>query len=56
MTGNTMKTFTKEGREGHATDEGARSRALREVKKIITDEFYIEFNNFLNKSLGEQGN
>jgi len=55
MTGNTMKTFTKEGREGHATYEAAKSRALREVRKIIMDEFYIEFNNFLNKSLVEQG-
>jgi len=54
MTGSTMKTFTKEGREGHATYEAAKSRALREVKKIIMDEFYVEFNNFLNKSLVEE--
>jgi len=54
MTENTMKTFTKEGREGHATLEAAKSRALREVRKIIKDEFYIEFNNFLNKSLVEE--
>lgn len=54
MTGNTMKTFTKEGREGHATYEAAKSRALREVRKIIMDEFYIEFNNFLNRSLVEE--
>jgi len=51
MTGNTMETFTKEGREGHSTLEAAKSRALREVGKIIKDEFYIEFNNFLNRSL-----
>jgi len=53
MTGNTMKTFTKEGREGHATHEAAKSRALRGIRKIIMDEFYIEFNNFLNRSLVE---
>jgi len=53
MTGNTMETFTKEGREGHVSREAARSRALRTVQEIIMNEFYIEFNNFLNKSLGE---
>jgi hypothetical protein len=53
MTGNTMETFTKEGREGHSTLEAAKSRALREVGKIIKDEFYLEFNNFLNRSLIE---
>ncbi len=53
MTGTTMETYTKEGREGHVSLEAARSRALRTVRETIMNEFYIEFNNFLNRSLGE---
>jgi len=53
MTGNTMETFAREGREGHATFEAAKSRALREVRKILMNEFYIEFNKFLNQSVGD---
>lgn len=53
MTGTTMETFTKEGREGHMTIEAAKNRALRTVRESLMDEFYIEFNSFLNRSLGE---
>ncbi|MEA1913028.1 MAG: hypothetical protein U9N06_04245 [candidate division WOR-3 bacterium] len=47
ITGNTMKTFTRFGREGHLTLEAATNRVLLQMKKILMDEFYIEFNKFL---------
>ncbi|MCK4420384.1 LPP20 family lipoprotein [candidate division WOR-3 bacterium] len=54
LTNTTMETFTREGREGHVSREAAGSRALREVKKTIKNEFYIEFNRFLNRSIGDK--
>jgi hypothetical protein len=53
ISGTIMETFTKEGREGHMSLEAARNSALGTVREILKNDFYIEFNKFLNKSLGE---
>ncbi len=53
ISGTIMETFTKEGRDGHVSLEAAKNRALGTVREIIKNDFYIEFNKFLNKSLGE---
>lgn len=53
ISGTIMETFTKEGREGHMSLDAAKNRALRTVREKLMNEFYVEFNSFLNKSIGE---
>jgi hypothetical protein len=53
VTGNTMKTYTSSGREGHLTPESVRARTLDAVKEELEGKFYEDFNAFLSESYKE---
>lgn len=50
LRGTTMDTYTREGREGHVSAVAARNRALRSIKDVIKNDFYLKFNRFLSSA------